>query len=136
MIEPTLALQKAIRAKLIADGTVTGLVGANSIFDGRTRPDDFPCVIIGDGQSVLERITYTRKHARLYLDAHVWTNEAGLHDVKTIAGAVSNALALAPEIEEHKLIDFLISGTQFLRDPAKEYGHAVIKIEALVEVAS
>lgn len=93
-------------------------------------------MIIGDGQCVLEAVTYARKHARLYLDAHVWTNEAGLHDVKTIAGAVANALTLSPEIEDHKLIDFMITGTQFMRDPAQEYGHAVIKIEALVEVVS
>ncbi|MEO4040359.1 DUF3168 domain-containing protein [Hoeflea sp. CAU 1731] len=136
MLESSLALQKGIRAALVADAGVTDLVTATSIFDGRTRPENFPCVIMGEGQTVLEAITYARKHVRVYLDAHIWTKEAGLHDVKTIAGAVSTALALSPAIDDHALVDFMVTGTRFMRDPKEEYGHAIISIEALIQVAS
>ncbi|MCE7028926.1 DUF3168 domain-containing protein [Jiella avicenniae] len=135
MIEPSRELQRAIRATLIADPAVVALVEPNMIRDAGTRPEKFPTIIHGEGQTVLEQITFSRKHVRCYLDLHVWTFEEGLSQAKIITGAVTNALATQPVINGFHLVDFLVSGCRFLRDPSGNIGHAVISTEALVEAA-
>lgn len=130
MIEPSLALQGAVRARLVDSEAVLALVPPSRIFDGRARPEQFPCITFGDGQTVLEVVTLSRKHVRVFLDLHCWTNEGGLAAVKTIAGAVSTALLTTPSMGG--LVDFFVAGTRFLRDPTAEIGHAVVSLEALV----
>lgn len=135
MIEPSLACQIAIRSALVAAPAVTALVPATSIFDRSTRPEKFPCIIVGDGQTVLEPHTLTRSHIRVYSDVHIWTQETGLEGVKTLAGTATAALRIKPSIAGFRVIDWQVHGVRFLRDPG-DYGHAIVSIEALVnEVA-
>ena len=131
MTEPSLACQIAIRQRLVGASAVTDLVPAASIFDGPTRPELFPCIIVGTGQTVLEPITLTRSHIRVFLDVHTWTKETGLETVKTIAGAAQEALKAKSSIEGFRVVDWLVTGTRFMRDPA-EIGHAVTTVEALL----
>lgn len=132
MSEPSLVTQIAIRSRLIADPAVITLVPAARIFDRNTRPEDMPCIIVGDGMTALEPITLTRSHVRIFADIHVWTDEAGLENVKTIAGAVQAALRDRLTIPGFGVIDWRVNGTRFLRDPGNA-GHAVIACEALVK---
>lgn len=133
--EPSLACQIAIHERLVADAALTALVPAASIFDGRTRPEEFPCITIGTGQTVLEPITLRRAHVRVYLGVELWTEEIGLENVKTIAGAATKALAAKPEIPGFRVVDWLVTGTRFMRDPAN-VGHAVMNVEALLQEAT
>ncbi|ORE90154.1 DUF3168 domain-containing protein [Aurantimonas sp. 22II-16-19i] len=132
--EPSLALQKAIRRALVTSADVTNLVPARSIIDGMRRPDDFPSIIIGDGQTVNEGLNFSRSMIRVHLDLHTWTKGEALADTKQIVGAVTAALDEEPAVEGVELVDFLLSGTRYLRDPSGEFGHAVVSVEALVEV--
>jgi hypothetical protein len=134
-MEPSLATQIAVRARLIATPAVTALVAATSIFDRTTRPEKFPAIVIGDGQTVREAITLTRGHVRVFSDLHIWINEGGLEGVKTLAGAVTTGLKAKPTIEGFRVVDWLIHSVRFLRDPG-EYGHAIVSIEALVSEAA
>jgi hypothetical protein len=134
-VEPSLAVQGAIRSALVADVAVTGTVPAARIFDRNTRPEDFPCIIIGDGQTALEPITLTRRHVRVFADVHIWTEESGLVAVKTIAGNAAAALRARPSIAGFRVVDWIVKGTRFLRDPGGEFGHAVMSIEALLNEA-
>src|SRR5690606_20915740 len=52
MMEPSLALQKAIRARLIGTPAVTALVPAANMLDKNSRPEVFPSIIIGEAQTV------------------------------------------------------------------------------------
>lgn len=135
MTEPSLACQIAIRSALTGSPAVTALVPAASIFDAPARPELFPCIIIGTGQTVLEPITVTRSHVRVFSDVHVWTKETGLEGVKAIAGAASTALADRPALAGYRVFDWIVTGTRFMRDPA-EIGHAVLSVEALLSRAA
>lgn len=53
MMEPSLALQKAVRARLVATSAVTTLVPAAHVLDRNNRPEVFPAIIIGEGQTIL-----------------------------------------------------------------------------------
>ena len=130
MTEISLELQKAIRARLVATTAVTALVPATSIFDRSSRPEKFPCIIIGEAQTVLEPITFARQHVRAFLDLHVWTKEDSLVELKAISGTLQMALASKPVVQGVHLVDWSIRGARYMRDPG-EIGHGVITIEAL-----
>ncbi|MCQ0989934.1 DUF3168 domain-containing protein [Jiella marina] len=131
MIDPSLDLQAAIRDRLVNDPAVTALIAPASIRDGNLRPDTFPGIIFGPSQTVLENITFSRRHVRYFVDLHAWTKEAGTVAVKTLAAAVALALSTTPT--HPGLIDFTVDQVRTMRDPGGEYGHAVISLSALVE---
>ncbi|MHA6692040.1 DUF3168 domain-containing protein [Devosia sp. A449] len=133
MTEPSLALQIAIRAALVASPAVLDLVPADHIVDHSARPENFPAIIVGDGQTVREDLTYARRHVRVVADLHVWTVEGGLAFVKEVAGTIEAALRTKPALTSHHLVDFRLTGTRYLRDPAGEHGHAIVAVEALLE---
>jgi hypothetical protein len=134
MIEPTLALQTAIRARLIGKPEVTALVPADHIRSGSTRPDNMPCIIMSDGNTALHGHDYTsQRTAWVYLDLHIWTLDAGQDAAKEIAGTVTAALDKRSLAIEGGYCDhFRVTSSRFPRDPQPEYGHGVLSIEALI----
>lgn len=132
MIEPSLELQRAVRALLVAAPAVTDLVATSAIVDGPRRPETFPSIIFGAAQTVAEDLTYARANARVFLDLHIWTKENEHVEAKQITGAIRTALSETPSVEGIDLVDFRLQGARFLRDPSQLYGHAVVSVEALV----
>lgn len=142
MIEPTIALQTAIRDVLIATPAVTALVPADHIRAGSTRPDRFPCIIMSDGTTVFHCLDAANQRAVwVHLDLHVWTLDAGQDAAKTIAFAVRNALDKAPPIDwgtmnsivvDCAIDSFAITRVVYPRDPDPKYGHGVLSVEALM----
>jgi len=137
MTEASLALQKAVRLQLIAAPAVVVLVPAAAIFDRHSRPEAFPCIVIGEGQVIEDPAPIARDRVGAYLDLHLWTKEPGLLLAKQIAGVVRAALRAGPwTVDDHHVADLKVSGTRFLRDPSGEHSHAVLTVEALlVELA-
>lgn len=137
----SLALQKAIRARLANTPAVTALVPVANIFDRNARPEGFPCIVLGEDQEVADDLTLARQHARVFVTLHVWAKDIGLSSVKAITGEVRRALVfpvqpVAPLDPPFVLSDFRYGGARFLRDPNGTHSHAVITFEALIgEVA-
>lgn len=132
-----LAVQKAVRARLIATSAVTALVPASSILDVNQRPAPDPSIIIGEGMA-LEGDDIARLKQRVVLDLHVWKKEPSLEGVKKIAGTIRTAIHAArfPEAGNAHFGDCRVSSMRFLRDPDGETSHGVVTVEALVaEVA-
>lgn len=133
MNEPTLALQTAIRARLLATPALIAFVPAEHIRAGSTRPDKTPCIIMSDGQTVLHGHDYTSQRAAwVYLDIHVWTLDQGTAAAKEITFAVQSALDKPMTMAGASLDHFRVSRTTFPRDPNPQYGHGVLSVEALV----
>ena len=132
-----LALQKAVRARLAANASVTALVPAASILDRNARPNPDPSIIIGEGVAI-DETRIARNVQRLYLDLHIWKKEPSTAGVKAIAGAVRTAIhsAKIPPTDGFTVGDCYVSSARYLRDPDGETSHAVVTVEALVaEVA-
>src|SRR4051794_19378482 len=118
MIEPTLALQTAIRTVLIAAPTVISLVPADHIRSGSTRPDKTPCIIMANGTTALHGRDYTAQRAAwVNLDIHIWTLDAGEDAAKHIAFAVSTALDLPMQIAGGFCDHFRVTDAVYPRDP-------------------
>lgn len=134
MIEPTLALQTAIRSRLIDVPAVTALVDPINIRAGSTRPDKTPCIIMANGTTALHGHDYTAQRAAwVNLDLHVWTLDAGEDAAKAIAFAVSHALDKRKvKIEDGYCDHFEVTRAVYPRDPDPAYGHGVLSVEALI----
>lgn len=133
MIEPTLAVQTAIREALVSNPAVTALVPAEHIRAGGSRPDKTPTIIMSDGNTTLHGHDYSSQRAAwVYLDLHVWTLDAGQDTAKEIAFAVTNALDKTMEIEGGYCDHFKVASSRFPRDPNPAFGHGVLSVEALV----
>lgn len=134
MIEPSVALQTALRATLISDPAVTALVQPEHIRTG--RPDRFPCVIMSGGSTqYLGRASGGQHLARVNLDCHVWAVEDGADTAKAIGFAVSRAVIALADAQEGFTIDQLDQPRViWLRDvqPELSYTHGVIEIEAVI----
>lgn len=135
MIEPTLALQAAIRAALIAAPAVTELVPADHIRGGSTRPDNLPCIIMASGQTIfLGNASGAQYLARVFLDLHIWAVEDGADTAKAIGFAVSNVLKEAPDAAAFAFDEFGLPAIRWMRDPDpdKSYTHGVLTVEAVM----
>lgn len=128
-----LALQKAVRARLVATSAVTDLVPASSILDTNQRPAPNPSIIIGEGMAT-EGDRIDRRDQHVFLDLHVWKKEPGLVGVKAIAGAIRAAIKganLHPSDGYH-IGDCRVTSMRFLRDPDGETAHGIVSIEAFM----
>jgi hypothetical protein len=133
MIEPTLALQTAIRSRLLDVPAVLALVPATHIRSGSTRPEKTPCIIMSDGQTIAQGHDYTaQRAATVYLDIHIWTLNEGERKAKEIAFAVTQALDSKLTIAGAECDHFEVTGAVYPRDPDPAYGHGVLSVEAVM----
>lgn len=130
-----LAVQKGIRARLVATSAVTALVPATSILDRNQRPAPSPSIIMGESQLVDQNDSIKRRLTRVFHTAHVWKREPSLVGAKAIAGAMRTAIhadRLSLDTGFHA-VDAYVSQTRFLRDPDGEHSHGVVTIAVLVQ---
>lgn len=133
MGEPSLALQKAIRARLTVSAGVTALVPAEAIIDRSGAPELERCVMIGEGQTVFAD-RYRTFHSSTYADLHVWVKEPGLVIAKQIGGAIIDAVdSQRFNIDRMFVSGMVVTGSRYLRDPRGEYSHGIVSIRAVVQ---
>lgn len=132
---PEIALQKAVRERLVGAPLLSSLVPASSILDRNERPAPSPSIIIGEGQSVDEGDSLSRNLTRVYMDLHIWKKEPSTAGVKAIAGAVRAAIkgANLHDSEGFHIADCYVQNARFMRDPDGETSHAVVTISAKVQ---
>jgi Protein of unknown function (DUF3168) len=133
--DPSLALQAMIRARLIADAATTALVPATNILDRNHRPEQFPAIIIGEGQALMAD-NFDSFHDQAFTNVHIWAQEIGLGFAKSIAGAVKRALQNGPwVIDGYRAINVRTVSAKYLRDSELGVGpisHVVLTVEAIV----
>jgi len=135
MNEPTLALQAAIGNGLADTPAVVARVDPANIRGGQMRPDDFPCILMGNGQTIfLGHASGSQYIARVFLTIHIWALEEGADTAKAIGFAVMNALRKAPEAEGFSIDEFALPSVSWMRDPnpAQSYTHGVMTVEAVM----
>lgn len=128
--EPSLALQTAIRTRLIASPHVMELVDPKEIRDGDTRPAAFPSIILGTGQVSIAGHYSNYRNVTAFLDLHIWAEGDGLEGTKAIGGAVWDAIGRELPVPGFDLHDGVrVERSMYLRDPSG-CGHGVISLRA------
>ncbi|EPX85384.1 DUF3168 domain-containing protein [Salipiger mucosus] len=133
-----LAVQKAIRARLVAITAVTDLVPASSIIDRNSSPAPRPSIVIGDAQVIDEGNSIARTRERIFHTVHVWKTEPSREGVKEIMAAIRTALRsgrldLGPG---YHCADWRVSNMRALSDPDGETSHGVMVVDVLAEEVS
>lgn len=133
--DPSLALQKAIRARLVASADVLALVPAGNILDTNGRPEVVPSILLGEGQTVIRRF-----NSISYASIHVWMSEPGLVQAKEVGSAIVGALTFDAEVERAVLRldgfdchDLTVTNLQYMRDPHANYSHGVITVAGIMK---
>ncbi|MFD1341455.1 DUF3168 domain-containing protein [Litorisediminicola beolgyonensis] len=133
-----LAVQIAIRKRLVATTAVTDLVPASSILDRNASPAPRPGIVIGKAQVVDTGTSLQRNRSRVYHTIHVWKTEPSREGVKAIMAAIRAAIRserLDLGVGLH-CADWKVSSTRAMSDPDGESSHGVMVVEVLVlEVA-
>lgn len=133
MSDPSLALQQLIRGRLSGDAATTALVPATSILDRNHRPELFPSIIIGEGQSVLGDYIQDSYHDEAFIDVHIWVSETGLSTAKAIAGAVKDAIITGPwSIEGYYASNVRTVSARYMRDPDGVLSHTVLTVKGIL----
>lgn len=134
-MSPALALQAAIRSRLIASSAVLALVPAGAIVGSLARPEAFPSVILGQDQEVADDITLDRRHVRVFSTLHLWDRFGGHSKVKAMAGAIREAMrGDMPALDGARCLDLRFAGSHFMTDPDGKTAHGIVEFEALVEL--
>ena len=136
MIEPSIALQTALRGALIGNPTVSNLVAPDNVRAGSTRPDKLPCVILANPQTVhLGRASGGAYLTRVFIDLHIWAVEDGADMARQIGGAAALALWDRPAADGIAIDTYERPGFIYMRDPNPElaYCHGVGTVEAVIQ---
>lgn len=131
MPSSSLSLQKAIVAKLRADGGVAAIVGTK-VYD-TPEANTFPRITLGEDQ-----ILFTRAECYLgedvNLTVHAWSREPGFPQIKRLAGAIQAALHDATlTLDGYRLVDLSVDDVRFMRESDGLTSHAVLSFTALTE---
>lgn len=130
MTEPSLALQTAIRARLLATPEVIALVEPSAIREGDTRPDAFPSIILGYAQARIDGHYGSYRNTTVFMDFHVWGST--LEATKIVGVAMSRALFPPLEVPGFDLTDGLRTERSiYMADPSG-CGHGIVSVRALM----
>lgn len=129
---PIAALKAALRARLLADTDVAGLVGT-AIYDAPPRGALPPYLAFGEALA-RENGTVERDGSVIEADLVAITSERGTETALNIASAITAALGGAgPAMEGHRLVALEVSRTLARHDPATSLTRATLRLRAFTE---
>ncbi|MEQ8167001.1 MAG: DUF3168 domain-containing protein [Alphaproteobacteria bacterium] len=130
MTEPSLSLQTAIRARLIASPHVMELVEPDNIRDGGTRPEALPSIILGSAQVETAGHYGSYRNVTVYLDLHIW--DETLEGAKNLGALANKALFDPLDVPGFDLTDGLhVQRYIYMTDPSGS-GHGVVSVRGLM----
>lgn len=134
MASPELELQGAIYSALIADPTLSALVG-DRVFDDVPRDASLPYVSFGpmdsqeDDADCIDAVV-------VYIQIDCWSQEVGYPQVKALSDAVRRCLHDADlDLPTNGLVMIEHSQSRHMRDPDGLTSHAAVDFVATVERA-
>jgi hypothetical protein len=134
MTHPSLALQQALVAALLADAALGALVG-DRIYDAAPRDVAFPYVRVGR-TTVADWSTGTEAGAEHRLTLDVWSRERGKRQCYEIMEAIEAVLHdAALTLDDHALVNLRLELTETRRDADGITFHAAMRFRAVTEPA-
>lgn len=131
-MEASLAAQRLAVTRMRGRPALTALVPATNIMDRNGRPEVFPCILVGEAQTVADEADCVIG-SEVFLTLHVWTRETTMEQCKLISGEVRRALYRVSAVQDGFALDFNFDDSRFMRDPGGESSHGVVTFRVLAE---
>ncbi len=129
-----IALRKALRERLLANGALMARLGAPRIYDEAPRAAPTPYVTFTLSQT-RDWSTMTDRGAEHFLSLDVWSSRPGAYEALEIAALVAAALDdAALSLDGHRLISLRCLDTQTGRENANRFVRARLRLRAVTEV--
>lgn len=135
MIEPSLALQTAVRAALIASPDLVQHVAPERIRAGSIRPERMPAIVLAPARvDLLGRASGGQIVAEVRAMLHIWTVEDGSERAQAVAGAVLAALIDAPPALGVQIDEWDRPQLAWLPDPdpTRPHAHGAVALRAVL----
>ncbi len=133
MPSPVVALRRAIRAALLADATLTGLLGGPRVYDEAPPGAPAPRIAFAELQS-RDWSAQSSRGAEQMLVLSVWSDARGTRESLDIADRVVALLDEAQlTLTGHRLIDLRFLALATRREQNGRYARADIRFRATTE---
>jgi hypothetical protein len=131
--DASLPVQKAIRARMLADPVVNGLV-AGRIYDGVPTNAAKPYLSFGPFQMIPEQAACSQG-GDIFVTLDGWAKGPDTVEAKRLGAAVAASLQWAemPLDDGQRLVIMSVEQVQYLRDPDGITAHASITVRAQTE---
>jgi hypothetical protein len=136
MSTAAVALRAAIHDALVADGTLTALLGGPKVYDEPPKSVAFPYVTLGETR-IADFSTDDDAGEEHRLTLHAWSRQGGHREAHMIAGALLQALDDAPLTPSgHTLVNLRFSVADIRREADGRTYHALVRFRAVTEPAA
>lgn len=131
---PIAALKTAIRAALLADVTLTGMLGGAKVFDDVPRGVGAPYIAFAEAVA-RENGTATDRGHLTELTLHVWSRQGGSREALAIAEVVEAVLDDGPlTVAGHHTVSLRVTATETRRQPDKDLTRVALRLRIVTEV--
>ena len=132
----SLALQRAMRARLIAHAPLVALLGGPAIYDDVPQGMREPYVSFGD-IATRDWSTNVDRGEEHLVTLHVWSRQRGKKEAYDIIAEIDAALDGASlALEGHRLINLATTFWTVMRDAPSELYRGVVRLRAATEQVS
>ncbi|HVV63287.1 MAG TPA: DUF3168 domain-containing protein [Pseudolabrys sp.] len=129
------ALRAAVHDALIADASLTSLLGGAKVYDQPPRDPAFPYVTLGETR-ISDYSAGDEPSEEHQLVLHAWSRQGGHKEAHMIAGALLSALDDAPlTLDDHTLVNFRFAVADVRREADGRTYHALVRFRAVTEPA-
>lgn len=130
------ALRVAIHDALVADASLTSLLGGPKVYDEVPKAAAFPYVTLGE-MRVADWSTATDAGEEHQLTLHAWSRQGGHREAHVIAGALLQAIDDAPlTLTDHRLVNLRFALADVRREADGRTYRAVLRFRAVTEPTS
>ena len=130
------ALRAAIHDALVADASLTSLLGGPKVYDEVPKAAAFPYVTLGEAR-VADWSTATDAGEEHQLTLHAWSRQGGHREAHVIAGALLQALDDVPlTLADHRLVNLRFALADIRREADGRTYRAAVRFRAVTEPAS
>lgn len=130
------ALRAAIHDALVADASLTSLLGGPKVYDEVPKAAMFPYVTLGEAR-VADWSTATDAGEEHQLTLHAWSRQGGHREAHVIAGALLQAIDDAPlTLTDHRLVNLRFALADVRREADGRTYRAALRFRAVTEPTS
>ncbi|MEM8749414.1 MAG: DUF3168 domain-containing protein [Pseudomonadota bacterium] len=126
-------LRQAIAKALIADTTLTEIVGTNKVFDTVPERVAPPYVVVGR-TTTSDWSTATEGGEAITLFIHTWSRASNSEENDRMQEAIKQSLsAIQPALDGHHLVNLRFEYAETRRDRVSAYLHGVARFRGVTE---